>query len=106
MNGQSSLFSNNSGRFQTLTQIWELEPDTQNGTFLLSKYKPIYVLPFRYSSDPNELPYNSGKEVVVDKYVNLNKVEAKFQLSFKVKIAQDILFGKADLWMAYTQKSY
>jgi phospholipase A1 len=106
MNGQSRLFSNKSGHFQTLTQIWELDPDSQNGTFLLSKYKPIYVLPFRYSSDPNELPYNSGTEVTVDKYVKLDQVETKFQLSFKVKIAQDIFFGKADLWMAYTQKSY
>lgn len=44
--------------------------------------------------------------MVVDKYVKLNKVEAKFQLSFKVKLAQDILFGKSDLWLAYTQKSF
>lgn len=104
--GQSSLFSKTAGQFQTLTQIWELEPVTQNGTFLLSKYKPIYVLPFRYSSDPNEEPYNSGTEVTVDRYVELDKVETKFQLSFKVKMAQNILFGKADLWLAYTQESF
>lgn len=104
--GQYNLFSKSSGRFQTLSQIWELQPETQNGTFLLTKYKPIYVLPFRYTTNPNEVPYNSGTEVVVDKYVKLNKMEAKFQLSFKVKLAQDIFFGKGDLWMAYTQKSF
>ncbi|MBX9806195.1 MAG: phospholipase A [Flavobacteriaceae bacterium] len=104
--GQSGLLSKKANSFQTLTEIWELEPDTQKGTFLLSKYKPIYVLPFRYTSKPNELPYNSGTEVVSDKYVHIDDLETKFQLSFKVKLAQDILFGKADLWMAYTQKSY
>jgi len=104
--GQSSLFSKSSGRFQTLSQIWELQPETQNGTFLLTKYKPIYVLPFRFTANPNELPYNSGTEVVVDKYVKLDKLETKFQLSFKTKLAQDIFFGKGDLWLAYTQKSF
>nr|WP_315152988.1 phospholipase A [uncultured Flavobacterium sp.] len=103
---QSSLISSKLGQFQTLTQIWELESSHQNGTFLLSKYKPIYLLPFRYSSRPNEIPYNSGTEVVVDKYVTLNNVETKFQLSVKIKLAQDILFKKADLWLGYTQKSF
>jgi phospholipase A1 len=104
--GQSGMLSHKGNNFQTLTQIWELDSSTQKGTFLLSKYKPIYVLPLRYTTNPNELPYNSGTEVTVDKYVKLNKVETKFQLSFKVKLAQDILFGKADLWLAYTQKSF
>ena len=106
VNGQSGLLSKKANSFQTLTEIWELEPDAQKGTFLLSKYKPIYVLPFRYTSKPNELPYNSGTEVISEKYVHIDKLETKFQLSFKVKLAQDILFGKGDLWMAYTQKSY
>jgi phospholipase A1 len=104
--GQSSLVTSKLVQFQTLTQIWELESIHQNGTFLLSKYKPIYLLPFRYSSRPNEIPYNSGTEVVVDKYVALNNVETKFQLSVKIKLAQDILFKKADLWLGYTQKSF
>lgn len=105
-NGQSGLFSKKANTFQTLTEIWELEPEAQKGIFLISKYKPIYVLPFRYTSNPNELPYNSGTEVVSEKYVHIDKVETKFQLSFKVKLAQDILCGKADLWAAYTQKSF
>ncbi|WP_395050194.1 phospholipase A [Flavobacterium sp.] len=104
--GQSGLLSKKANSFQTLTEIWELEPDTQKGTFFLSKYKPIYVLPFRYTIKPNELPYNSGTEVVSDKYVHIDDLETKFQLSFKVKLAQDIIFGKADLWMAYSQKSF
>jgi len=106
INAQSGLLLKKSKSFQTLTEIWELEPDTQNGTFLLSKYKPIYVLPFRYSTRPNELPYNSGTEVTIDKYANLDNLELKFQFSFKSKIVQDIFFGRGDLWIAYTQKSF
>jgi len=104
--GQSAMLSNKGNNFQVLSQIWELDSTTQKGTFLLSKYKPIYVLPFRYTANPNEVPYNSGTEVTVDKYVKVDKIETKFQLSFKVKLGQDILFGKSDLWLGYTQKSF
>lgn len=106
INAQSGFLFKKANSFQTLTEIWELEPATQNGTFLISKYKPIYIMPFRYSSRPNEVPYNSGTEVVLDKYASLDNVELKFQYSFKVKIAQDILFGNGDLWLGYTQKSF
>lgn len=105
LHGQTSIIAKNSGQFQTLSQVWELNPESKNGVFLLTKYKPIYILPFRYTGNPNEKYYNSAIELVPGEELNLNNMELKFQLSFKVKLAQDIIFGKSDLWMAYTQKS-
>ena len=92
----------------TMSERWELDSINKKGTFLLSPYKPIFVLPVRWSSQPNEQPYsgNGYPEYVAEPGVDYNNIEAKFQLSFKAKVLESVLWGKADLWIAYTQKSH
>ena len=41
--GQSSIFKNQNS-YQTLSQTWELDPEINSETFLITSYKPIYVL--------------------------------------------------------------
>ena len=103
--GQSSVFKKRSS-YQTLTDIWELTPEKTKETFLITTYKPLYVLPFRFSSHRREVPFEVPvDEVPTDKPIELDNIEATLQLSLKSKIAQNIL-GKGTLWVAYTQKSY
>lgn len=103
--GQSSVFKKRSS-YQTLTDIWELTPEKTKETFLITTYKPLYVLPFRFSSHRREVPFVVPLgEVPADKPVQLDNIEATLQLSLKSKIAHNII-GKGDLWIAYTQKSY
>ncbi len=102
---QSSVFKKRSS-YQTLTDIWELEPETNKETFLITTYKPVYVLPFRFSSHRRAVPFEIPvDEAPTDKPMELDNIEATIQLSFKSKIAHNIV-GKGDLWLAYTQKSY
>jgi phospholipase A1 len=91
-----------------MTERWELDTTAQRGTFLITPYKPIYVLLGKYSSHPNDQPtsQNTSPDYVVPESINYDNVELKFQLSFKTKVLQKILWGNADLWVAYTQKSF
>ncbi len=103
--GQSSVFKKRD-TYQTLAQIWELDSETNRETLLITAYKPVYVLPFRFSSHRREVPFVvPGDEVPAEKQLELDNVEATLQLSLKTKIGQRIL-GQGSLWLGYTQKSY
>lgn len=103
--GQSIILKKRDS-YQTLTQIWELEPETNNETFLIATYKPNYILPFRFSSHRREVPFEVPvDEVTTDKPIELDNVEATLHFSFKTKLAQRI-FGKGALWLGYTHKAY
>ena len=103
--GQSSVFKKRDA-YQTLAQIWELDSETNRETLLITAYKPVYVLPFRFSSHRREVPFVvPGDEVPAEKQLELDNVEATLQLSLKTKIGQRIL-GQGSLWLGYTQKSY
>ncbi|MBC7605463.1 MAG: phospholipase A [Burkholderiales bacterium] len=108
IHGQTSPFFNTKTKIRTMTQRWELDTTATRSTFLVTPYKPIYILPARWSSAPNDQPIsgNQKPEYVVAAGTNYNNIEAKFQLSFKTKVLQGILWGHGDLWMAYTQVSH
>ena len=64
-------------------------------------HRSNYILPVAYSNSPNKHPIQEafpGRDV--------QEIEVKFQLSLKVKLLQDILGKKMDLWFGYTQKSF
>ncbi|MBW4361602.1 phospholipase A [Flavobacterium taihuense] len=107
MKGQSASIFKKFDNYQTLTQTWELEPDSTSETFLITAYKPTYILPFRFSSHRREVnfevvPVDNG---ATEEEIQLDNVEATMQFSFKTKLAQRI-FGHGALWLGYTQKSY
>lgn len=101
-----SFFDRGSGG--TMTQRWELDTLSTSGTFIVTPYKPIYLLPVRWSSNPEGMPQSGNTD---DAYINeenlkLNPFETKFQLSFKTKFFQGMFWGYGDLWGAYSQKSH
>lgn len=99
---------NSKTQIRTMTERWELDTTAIRGTFLLTPYKPIYIIAGKYSSNPNEQPHseNDSPEYIVPEGINYDNIELKFQLSFKTKVLQSFLWGKGDLWIAYTQKSF
>lgn len=108
VNAQIQALYNNKTQLRNMTERWELDTTAVRGTFLITPYKPIYILLGKYSSNPNEQPSseNNSPEYITPEGINYDNIELKFQLSFKTKVLQKILWGKADLWVAYTQKSF
>src|SRR5690606_3641385 len=58
----------NAGRGSLLDSRWELAADSKLGTFNMRAYKPVYLLPAFWSSNPNSRPTSSadGQELQVD----------------------------------------
>lgn len=86
-----------------LSERWELEPKTKQGTWLIRPYEPLFVLPVRYSDRPNHSPQSPSRPAPFP--VPLKNIEIEFQLSMKLKVAEDLFGSRADLWFAYTQQS-
>lgn len=98
------------GEESLLTEQWDLNDveSERKGLFVVKKYKPLYVLLTKVSSDVNKMPQSDSPDHSVSEPVPLNKAEMKFQLSMKTKIFND-LFGKkagGDFWVGYTQSSF
>lgn len=89
----------------TLSKTWELDPNDKRGTFRLRPHKLNYLLPIRYSTNPNTRPGSPalGRGLSADLPIREN--EAKFQFSFKVKAWENIFGDNGDLWLGYTQQS-
>ncbi|PIE39676.1 MAG: phospholipase [Gammaproteobacteria bacterium] len=60
-----------------------------------------YILPVTYSHRPNE-----GKWLEMFSESAMDSYEAKFQLSLKALVWNDVLNSSSDLWVAYTQESW
>ena len=66
--------------------------------FTITAHRRNYLLPVTYNSNTNGRPFDVDSDEV-------ENIEAKFQISFKFPIWNDI-FGDADLWGAYTNVSF
>ncbi|KTF37314.1 phospholipase A, partial [Xanthomonas translucens] len=95
----------NAGKGSLLDSRWELAKDSKLGTFQLRAYKPVYLLPAFWTSKKNETPSSPNPNDTVTSPESLDSIEAKFQLSFKTKIVENIFGDNGDLWGAYTQSS-
>jgi len=91
-------------RGSSLSQRWELSAADKRGTFLFRPYKPVYLLPLRWSDSPNSHP-RGYTERNTPEGQGLKPVEAKFQLSFKAKLLESVFGDNGDLWFGYTQQS-
>jgi len=95
----------NVGRGSLLDQRWELARDSKLGTFNLRAYKPVYLLPMFWTSAVNQTPYSPNPSNHVQDSMELKDTEAKFQLSFKTKLAENLFGHNGDVWFGYTQTS-
>jgi phospholipase A1 len=89
-----------------LAQEWELGDDLKRSTFNFRSYRPTYLLLANYSGAPNYAPFINAGIVKTDDDKRLQHAELMFQLSFKMKLAEDLAGTPFDLWFGYTQQSY
>jgi phospholipase A1/A2 len=81
---------------------WGFDPSSQR--YAISLYQPNYFLFARYSDNVNNQPFTPLFQAANMPPQNLDSVEAKFQLSFKVRLwtTDDRRWGA---WVGYTQQS-
>jgi phospholipase A1/A2 len=88
-----------------LDSAWELDPAHRGHILRIRPYKPVYILPFFYSSAPNREPGSPAAGHGSDSLNELSATEAKLQISFKNKLLEDVFGDNGDLWFGYTQSS-
>lgn len=88
-----------------LDSRWELSPESKLGTFNLRGYKPMYAMPLFATSNQNNKPDSPNPANTVLMPQPVQNIEAKFQLSLKTKVWQDVFGDAGDLWIGYTQSS-
>ena len=91
-----------SAGWASLASRWEL--DEKHGTFRLGAHRPLYAL-LHATDRTNPLPHSPTRLPDGLSPLHLQHADAKLQVSFKTKLAQDVLGGDADLWFGYTQLS-
>ena len=94
----------NSGKGSLMDSRWELAKDSKLGLFNFRAYKPVYLLPAFWTTNSNDNPTSSNQEIP-GLPQSLSDVEAKFQISFKTKAAENLFGDNGDIWMGYTQSS-
>lgn len=94
-----------------LGRRWGLDADAQLAPFTFQPHRQNYILPLSRTNAVNTAPYQptldalAAAGVIPQATVPLDRTEARFQLSLKVKVWQDIVPSRADLWLGYTQQS-
>jgi phospholipase A1 len=83
-------------------QLWELSPSARRGVFSFRPHRDNYLLLANYSTQSNTQPYREMTPAGVPG----KRVEITYQLSFKVKMAEQPLGLPVDFWVAYTQQSF
>lgn len=68
-------------------------------------HRSNYILPFSWVDSPNRAPESPRLGAATYDF-DLNKKEAKYQLSFKVPVLTGLLDKKTTLWFGYTQLSF
>jgi phospholipase A1/A2 len=86
-----------------LSKYWELDTADKRGIFNFVGYQPNYVLPIHFTNRINRAP-QSPTQVTVQQ-PDFRREEAKFQLSLRTKLAQDIGLPGGDIWAAFTQQA-
>lgn len=87
-----------------LSKYWELDQADKRGTFNFTGYRPNYLLPVHVTTRLNRFPTSPapGHSAQLADY---KSIEAKFQVSLRTKVAQNVLLPGADVWVGFTQQS-
>lgn len=91
---------------KTLSEMWELNEEYHRGTFIITSYEPVYFTLGKFSTNTNKFPSSEERNNFLSEPVDLDVIEAKFQLSLKTKVFYKVLWGNADVWAAFSQRAY
>ena len=93
----------NQQKIAAVDERLQKERQTKLRPWVLTPHKPNYFLPVSYNSNPYNEPYQS---VSGSEQIELDNIEVEFQLSLKVPLAVGLLGGDANIFAAYTNKSW
>ena len=85
-----------------MVQSWELDQPSKRGAFNFRQHHETYLLPVNYSTSSNDGPFQDFTPAGL----KTQHTELTYQLSFKMKMLEQIGHSPLDLWFAYTQQSY
>jgi phospholipase A1 len=87
-----------------LQRHWEIGEANKRGAFQFRMHDSNYIIA-KYSTSPNNAPYQPLTGLV-GAPPDLSNFELSYQLGFKMKVIEEGLPFKTDLWVAYTQRSF
>ena len=93
-------------KYSPLSLAYDLDQNSERGTWTIRPHNPNYLLPVFYTADPNLSPSSPSQDEVEFTSNDRRETELKFQLSLKTKVAEDLFDTNADLWFGYTQESH
>lgn len=95
-------------RYSPLSQAYDLDRNSDRGTWTVRPHNPNYILPLFYNFKPNLNPTSSDPDREGGTFTSneIRNTELKFQLSLKSKVAEDLFGTSADLWFGYTQDAH
>src|SRR5450830_2006606 len=85
-----------------VTQLWELDDASKRGLFNFRPHRDNYLLLANYSTSSNDEPFKD----FTPGGIKSQHVELTYQLSFKMKMMEDIAGTPIDMWFGYTQQSF
>lgn len=85
-----------------MVQWWELDRSAKRGVFNFRPHHDTYLLLANYSTSSNDAPF----ENFTPAGIKSQHTELTYQLSFKMKMIEQVLKTPVDLWFGYTQNSF
>lgn len=79
----------------------KIEEDSTNNPWVITPHYRNYILPATYNHNPNNEAWR-----VANPSVQLDDVEAKFQISLKALLWENPLGENSNIWAAYTQENW
>ena len=92
--------------YTPLSKLFDLDQNDPGGILTVRAHHPMYLLPGWFNSNPNYRMQSPTQALVTNTPDEQKKIEAKMQISFKTKSAQDLFKTRADLWFGYTQQAH
>ncbi len=84
-----------------MARHWDLDAPSRAARSIIRPHRPNYMLPVAYNSTLNQEPM-----LDVSNNARAQHTEAKFQISFKTKLWEDVMGEDMDLWFGYTQLAF
>lgn len=75
------------------------EAISANNPWVITPHRPNFFMPITYSSEVNQAPFEASND-------EQDKVEVKFQFSFKAPVIRNLFRDRAHLYFAYTNASH
>lgn len=79
----------------------DLEAETAENPLAITAYRRNYIMPWTYNTNPDEADF---REITSEG--DVDNSEIKFQISFKVKLFDNLFDDNGDVFFAYTQRSW